>query len=125
MIAHRDLFGPEIVAPEGVVFDERYRKWRAFIVRGGREIVLGRFNYIQSACTVRKNAEEPRLKGPDLFFKVVCGRWRRTSHRSGVASVYSHDRSFRTRVAHRVRVSGGQGRQLATDNYPLPPVGPP
>lgn len=37
-----DLFGPPVYVPEGVCWDERYRKWRAHIIVDGKEITLGR-----------------------------------------------------------------------------------
>ena len=50
-----DLFTPAVIVPEGVEWEEKYCKWRACIEINGKEIVLGRFNYLESAVTVLVN----------------------------------------------------------------------
>ncbi len=66
-----DLFGP-MSLPDGIVWDDKYGKWRAFICVDGKEITRGQFNYLESAITVRKNAEARyrnthRMRVKDLF----------------------------------------------------------
>jgi hypothetical protein len=66
-----DLFAPHDPEIPGIEWDEKYLKWRSFIVVDGKEINLGRYNYLKSAVQVRDSAEyrysEPAKNVKDLF----------------------------------------------------------
>jgi hypothetical protein len=52
-----DLFPNTVDLPEGITWDEKRHQFRTAINVNDKEIVLGRFYFLQSALQVRKSAE--------------------------------------------------------------------